>query len=62
VINGILRRSGGFVGAIRGAAGEERKGDDSETGSDDFFHKGMVGLMVNEQPMMTPFSAPRHGV
>ena len=50
------------MGAIRGAAGNERKGDDGKTGSDNFFHKGMVSLMVDEQPMMLPPTSHRHGV
>ena len=40
VIGGILRRRGRLVCAIRGAAADEGKGDDSETGSDGVFHGG----------------------
>jgi hypothetical protein len=58
----LLRRRGRAVGGIRGAAGDERKGNDGKAGDDDFFHKWIVGLMVNEQSMMTPSDAPRHGV
>jgi hypothetical protein len=59
---GLLRRRCRAVSAIRSAAGDERKGDDSEAGDDDFFHKWIVGLMFNEQSMMTPSDTPRHGV
>ena len=62
VISGILRRCGLAVGFIRGAAGDERKGDDGKAGNNNFFHRWIVGLMVNEQSMMTPSNAPRHGV
>jgi len=47
VISRILRRRGRAVGGIRGAAGDERKGNDSKAGNNNFFHKWNVGLLVN---------------
>ena len=58
MVSGILRRSGLAMGFIRSATGDEREGDDGKTGDDDFFHNWNVGLMVNEQSIMTPSVAP----
>jgi hypothetical protein len=46
------------MGFIRSATGDKREGDDGKTGDDDFFHNWNVGLMVNEQSIMTPSIAP----
>lgn len=43
---GLLRRSGCAVGAIRGATGYQRKGNDRKAGDDDFFHEYDFGLDV----------------
>jgi hypothetical protein len=42
---GLLRCRGLAVGFIRGAAGDERQGDDGKAGNNNFFHRWIVGLM-----------------
>jgi hypothetical protein len=59
MIRGLLRRGGRAVGAIRGAAGYERKGNNGKAGNNNFFHKCNGDLIVTLQSMIAQWVGSR---